>query len=85
MGLLNVLKVRTQWRLTMSLRYPEVAVDLCYPSKESKLREMTLYTSIVYSSASISIMLGVSRKAVSQRIVRDDAVVIVALLLTMMP
>lgn len=54
-------------------------------SDESKTQEVILRTSIVYSIAFLSVVLRIAGKVVSQRLSWDDAVVVAALLLSVIP
>ncbi|XPS78338.1 hypothetical protein M3J09_010353 [Ascochyta lentis] len=68
-----------------SLETSRVQADLCNLSNESKTQDVILYTSIVYSIAFLSISLRICGKAVSKRLAWDDAMVVAALLLTVVP
>ncbi|KAH6629439.1 hypothetical protein C7974DRAFT_186331 [Boeremia exigua] len=68
-----------------SLDTSRVQSDLCHLSEESKVQQVILYTSIVYSIAFISVVLRIAGKAVSQRLAWDDAMVVAALFLTAIP
>lgn len=58
---------------------------MCDLSDESKTQEVILYTSIVYSIAFLSVTFRIVGKAVSKRLAWDDAMVVAALLLTVIP
>jgi hypothetical protein len=62
-----------------------VQADLCNLPEESKTQEVILYTSIVYSIAFLSVSLRIAGKMVSKRLSWDDAMVVAALLLTVVP
>lgn len=59
--------------------------DLCNLSKESRSQEVILYTGIGFSIAFLSVTLRIAGKAVSERLAWDDAMVVAALLLTVIP
>ncbi|KAF2708615.1 hypothetical protein K504DRAFT_335103, partial [Pleomassaria siparia CBS 279.74] len=62
-----------------------VQADLCNLPNESKTREVVLYTSIVFSTAVIFVILRLAGKVLAKRITPDDYILTAAILLTAVP